>query len=159
VKKLLLCSGPRQSPYGEDGWFRVDSNPVVRPDLLASVPPIPYELRERGPWDIIALIHGIEHFYRWEAPEVMRGCWELLSPGGQLILEQPNLEKCMDTSERSMLGLYGEQSYKEPTLVHRWAYTPDTLTELALQAGFAKTVIEPARFHFPPRDFRLVAIR
>ena len=39
-----------------------------------------------GPWDMIALIHGIEHFYSWEAPELLRQCWEILTPGGQLIL-------------------------------------------------------------------------
>lgn len=145
-----------------DGWFRVDSNSATRPDLIATVPPVPYILRDKGPWDIIALIHGIEHFYQWEAAELVRQCWEMLTPnGGQLILEQPNLEKCVQSyqSERGMMGIYGDQSWKEPGLAHRYGYTPQTLRTLTLEAGFTRTVLEPAQFHYPPRDFRLVAIR
>lgn len=161
MKKLLLCSGPRHAPYGLDGWFRVDGERGVMPDIVATLPPVPDDLRQMGPWDMIALIHGIEHFYSWDAFELIRGCFELLRPEGQLILEQPDLEKCMwyFDDPQYMKGIYGEQSYREPSLVHRYGWTPRTLTNMVRQAGFKETMIEKAIFHFPPRDFRLVAIR
>lgn len=161
MKKLLLCCGPKKSPYGEDGWFRVDANPAVRPDLIADLPPIPDALRQVKPWDMIALIHGIEHFYIWDAFQLVRECYELLAPGGQLILEQPNLEKCIwyFDDPRFMKGIYGEQCHRDPSLVHKYGWTPQTLTNMVRDAGFQQTVIEPAVFHFKERDFRLVAIR
>jgi predicted SAM-dependent methyltransferase len=143
-----------------DGWFRVDSNKAFEPDLVASVPPIPDAVRKAGPWEIIGLIHGIEHFYVWDAFELVKQCHSILEPNGQMILEQPNLEACMASfgSPESMLGIYGEQSYRDPALAHRYGYTPKTLTNMVLRAGFSRAVIEPAQFHRPERDFRLVAI-
>ena len=159
LKKLLLCSGGILSPYGQDGWFRVDGNPMYDPDLVATLPPIPDVLREMGPWDRIALIHGIEHFYRWNAVALVKQCREILVPGGQLILEQPNLATCIvrNDSEMELRGIYGETAFCDPAMIHRFGYTPESLTKMVRRTGFATTVIEEAHFYTKHLAFRLVA--
>ena len=161
MKKLLLCSGPTDSPYGNDGWFRVDGKEEFRPDFVSELPPIPKEVADMGPWDRIALIHGIEHFYVWDAFALVQQCLSLLSNEGELILEQPDLQKCCEyfDSPQSILGIYGYTGSCDPAMAHRFGYTPHMLTNLVKRAGFEEVRIERPLFHNIDRDFRLVAIK
>ncbi len=161
MKKLLLCSGPRQSPYGQDGWFRVDSDAGSEPDLVATVPPIPDAVKAMGPWDMVALIHGIEHFEWWDAVELLKDINGILAPEGNLILEQPNLETCLGHLDDPAYlgGIYGDVTRKEPAMRHRFGYTPNLLGAFLTRAGFSQVHVERAVFHRPERDFRMVAVR
>jgi hypothetical protein len=55
---------------------------------------------------------------------------------------------------------YGDPRWKDPLMVHRWGYTPLTLTALLAEAGLRKVCREPAQFKMKdPRDMRVVAYK
>ena len=166
MKKLLLYSGPATAPYGNDQvdpWIRVDNDASVNPDVISYVPPIPSSLA--GPWDRIALIHGIEHCYPWDALALIADIHKILVPGGIAIFEQPNLTKCAEHASSKdaarvrfgLQGLFGDPS--SVGMMHHWAYSPETLGALLRQHGFSRIAVKAALFHVPDRDFRIEATR
>lgn len=168
MKKLLLCAGPTRPA----GYVRLDANPEHDPDILAALPPLPAEAR--GPWDEIALIHGIEHFWRWDAGALLVDLHAALRPGGKLVLEQPNLEAAARVLlgleapqykgllESAMWPIYGDPAHRDPGYCHRWGYTPETLRDLLREvAPWSRIDVLPQQFHAYAlgRDFRVEATR
>lgn len=159
-----------------DGYFCVDAvqNPrAKRPiDLLhvfrfekeRLVNPLPLddECAEE-----LQSIHFIEHVYAWEAPAVIREFYRLLKPGGQLILELPDIEKAaknllLGTKDQySMWSLYGDPNKVDPYMCHRWGYTPETIQSLLTENGFKSPVMMKPKFHGKRdyRDMRVEAIK
>jgi SAM-dependent methyltransferase len=167
-KKLLLCCGPTRPA----GFVRLDSNPKHQPDILATIPPLPPAAR--GPWDEIDLIHGIEHLWSWDARPLLRECYDVLRPGGVLVLEQPNIAVAArvllglepapygGVLESAMWPLYGDPAHKDEGYMHRWGYTPATLSALVREvATWSKVEVLPQRFHAyaKGRDFRIEATK
>ena len=165
--KLLLCAGTERWP----GYLTLDANPAAGCDITATVPPLPLQVLEQR-WDEVALIHGIEHFYLWEAEKLMRAVLRVLAPDGVFVLEQPNIEIAarvllgekppvdwaFDTEDRfGMWVLYGEPTYRDPLMVHRWGWTPRTLERALRAAGFTRVEEQRAQHHYPGRDFRMEA--
>lgn len=168
MRKLLLCAGPTRPA----GYVRLDANPEHAPDILAALPPLPAEAR--GPWDEIALIHGIEHFWLWDAVPLLRDCHAALRPGGTLVLEQPNIEAAArvllgleppqykGVLESAMWPLYGDPAHRDTGYMHRWGYTPQTLTALLREvAPWQSVTVRPQQYHTYARgrDFRVEAVR
>ena len=147
------------------GWKTVDANPRTKPDIVAELPPIPEECRDAAAFE---LIHVLEHFYLWDARELLRGFFTALRPGGELVLELPNLMSAVETlagtngrrgDAWSMWVLYGDPRRENPLFGHRWGWTPETLSLELEQVGFRRIVQERPKFHVPDRDFRLVAFK
>lgn len=168
MKKLLLCCGPTRPP----GFVRLDVNPEHEPDILAAIPPLPADAR--GPWDEIDLIHGIEHFWLWDAAPLLRECYDVLNPGGVLVLEQPNIAAAarvflgLDPPqykgilESAMWPLYGDPAHRDTGYMHRWGYTPETLPALLREvAPWSSIKVLPQVYHAYAmgRDFRVEATR
>ena len=168
MRKLLLCAGPTRPK----GYVRLDSNPAHAPDIVATIPPIPPEAA--GPWEVVELIHGIEHFLPWEVRDVIVGVHKILRVGGTLILEQPNLEAAArvllgldppqyrGVLESAMWPIYGDPAHRDVGYLHRWGYTPTTLTALLREcAPWASIVSKPQQYHryATGRDFRLEAVK
>ena len=166
MNKLLLCAGADR----RDGYTTLDGNPESAPDICQTIPPLPPEVRARQ-WDVIELIHGIEHFPIWEAHVLLRECYDVLAPGGMLVLEQPNvlfaakvlcgLEKPLTDLEGQcdMWVFYGDPRYEKTLQLHKWGWTPETLTEELSEIGFSDIAEKPVRFHLRGRDFRLEAVK
>lgn len=122
--------------------------------------------------DEVLAVHVIEHFWRWEALDVLREWSRVLKPGGTMILECPNLIAACEAlladpgaasgpgqeGQRSMWVFYGDPRWKDPLMCHRWAYTPQSLAALMTEAGLVNARQEPAQFKLrEPRDMRIVA--
>jgi SAM-dependent methyltransferase len=164
----MLCSGKTK----REGWLTLDANAKCKPDYHHSLPGFPFSIEEQS-WDEIELIHGIEHFYLWEARQLLKECYALLRPGGRLVLEQPNIlyaAKVMAGllvppkgahGQFDMWPLYGDPNHKSSLFCHRWGYTPVTLAAELTTAGFDVDNIThlPARSHYKVRDFRMEAIK
>lgn len=165
--RLHLGCGPDK----RDGWVNVDVNPQFAPDLQARADSLP--MLPDASCEAIEACHLFEHLTLTQARAALREWRRLLIPGGELRLELPNLERCMalvgtemNGHDLGMISLFGyppevdEQG--EPQL-HKWGWTPRSLAEEMVAAGFAEVREVPiTQTHRPAaqfdRDMRLVAV-
>jgi SAM-dependent methyltransferase len=147
----------------------VQSRAGFRPDVLC-------DLRRLKPFkdasvDEILSVHVVEHFWRWEVRDTLLEWKRVLKGGGKIILECPNLEAACRTfledpiknsaedagGQRTMWVFYGDPQWRDPYMVHRWGYTPESLKALLLECGYANVRQEPAQYKLrEPRDMRIV---
>jgi SAM-dependent methyltransferase len=167
-RRLNLGCGDKILP----GYVNVDvaeSRAGKKPDVLCDLHRL--TLFEDGSVDEILSVHVIEHFWRWEAPEVLKEWVRVLRPGGKMILECPNLISACEEflrnpevassagreGQRTMWVFYGDPTWRDPLMVHRWGYTPASLARLMREAGLVHVRQEPAEFKLrEPRDMRVV---
>lgn len=169
--KLNIGCGDKILP----GYINVDvaeNRAGVRPDVLCDLHRLsPFE---DGCADEVLAVHVIEHFWRWETVDLLREWARVLKPGGRLILECPNLISACEEflrdpdtragpgpeGQRTMWVFYGDPAWRDPLMVHRWGYTPDSLAQVMAEAGLTHIRQEPARFKLrEPRDMRMVGER
>lgn len=119
----------------------------------------------------IMLIHVIEHVNLRDAELLVGRFHQWLKPGGQLVLEFPDVLKvarsvlrlrndprALKESPYGLRGFYGGHASPRGH-EHRWGWTGTTMADLLRQAGFPRIYVERARFHSPKRDVRVRAIR
>lgn len=111
--------------------------------------------------------HFLEHVYRWEAPALVGEFYRLLQPGGRLIMELPDIEKCARNllkggkDQLCLWGFYGDPGQQDPYMCHRWGYTPRSVAYLLKDAGFKNINVLPPQTHGrrTHRDMRVEAVR
>lgn len=124
--------------------------------------------------DEVMAIHVIEHFYHWEVVDLLKEWVRVLKPGGQLVLECPNLISACEAllkdpevasrpgteGNRSMWCFYGDPSWKDPLMCHRWLYTPQSLAQVMHEAGLRELSQQVPLFKARhPRDMRIVGVK
>lgn len=149
------------------GWVNVDTTDGM--DLRADLRDL--SAIASGSADAIAAIHTLEHFYAWEAEDLLREWMRVLKPGGKMILELPCLDKifmyiadCIrDKKEMlqfmTILPLYGDPKHKDPLMMHKWSYFTSDLVALLQKIGMREIKIMSPRYHFACRDMRAEAIK
>ena len=155
-----------------DGYINIDFAPSrkgVAPDILSDLRNLPFD---KNFADEILSVHVVEHFYRWEVEGLLTHWYKILKPTGKIILECPNILTAAQMlvnypdklalangkdGQLAMWPLYGDPSWKDPLMCHRWGYTPSTLADLLRGCGFRHVRQEPALFkRRDPRDMRIV---
>lgn len=163
--RLNLGCGDKFLP----GYVNVDvATRGKRPDVVCDLRQLKFATNSA---EEILSVHVIEHFWRWEVEDLLREWLRVLKPGGVMILECPNLLSACEAlladpsvasepgpaGQRSMWVLYGDPSWKDPLMVHRWGYTPQSLSDLMSSVGLVNVRQEPAQFKLrEPRDMRIV---
>ena len=157
-----------------NGWVNVDT--VSRggrnfqsikgkdPDVNADIRNLPFDDNYA---DEAMAIHVLEHFYVWEAADVLKEWVRVLKPGGKLIIEVPDLHKVIYYIENgetnpsfTLWPLYGAPSEQDPRMVHNWCYTMNSLGKMMVHIGLKNVEREVAQFHFKEaRDMRMVGYK
>jgi predicted SAM-dependent methyltransferase len=121
--------------------------------------------------DRITSVHVLEHFFVWEAVDLLKEWRRVLRPGGLLALELPCMDKVFAyitnqyskkqplKSRFSILPIWGDPRYKDPAMMHKCGYFKHDMVKLLDAAGFDQIQNVPARYHFPERDMRWEARR
>lgn len=121
--------------------------------------------------DAVAAIHVLEHFYQWEAADLLTEWRRVLKPGGKMIIEVPCMDKvfayianCVKTDTEMMsfmtvFALWGDPKHKEPGMCHRWGYFHENLRSLIESVGMREVKSVAPRYHFACRDMRFEAIK
>jgi hypothetical protein len=166
--RLNLGCGDKILP----GYVNVDvveARAGMRPDVVCDLHRLtPFEDASA---DEILSVHVVEHFWRWEIRDVLREWVRVLRPGGRMIVECPNIQSACQTflenpaqysredqdGQRTMWVFYGDPAWKDPLMIHRWGYTPESLKALLGEVGLKDVRQEPAQFKLrEPRDMRIV---
>jgi SAM-dependent methyltransferase len=172
IIRLNLGSGEQPLP----GYINVD----LAPERRGQQPDVNCDVRDlRGVFsdgyaDEILAVHVVEHMWRWEVVDILKEWVRVLKPGGDLILECPNLISACEAllqdpvagampdqrGNRTMWCFYGDPSWKDPLMCHRWLYTPQSLADVMHEAGLRDLRQEPALFKArAPRDMRIVGTK
>jgi SAM-dependent methyltransferase len=169
--RLNLGCGDKILP----GYVNVDvveARAGMKPDVIC-------DLHELSPFesdsaDEILSVHVIEHFWRWEVVDVVREWVRVLKPGGRMVVECPNVASACavfaqdpqssayedQRGQRTMWVLYGDPAWKDPLMIHRWGYTPESLKRVLAEAGLTQLRQEPAQFkQREPRDMRITGVK
>jgi len=162
--KLNIGCGKRRLP----GYTGIDAVQRDNVDIVAEAHAIPLS---DGCADEVLAVHLVEHVFPWQVPDLLREWHRLLKPGGLLALEMPDLMKaCRNLVEDRRIGkhpdqahmwaLYGDDTLKDPFMMHKAGWWFDRLKPVVEAAGFIKTVERETVFHPAGRgvrDFRLEA--
>lgn len=118
--------------------------------------------------DEILSVHVIEHFYSWEAPDLLKEWMRVLKPGGLMVIECPNLLRVVRnlfetgtfTDQMFFWPLYGNQGLKDPLMCHKFGYIPNTLIHLMESVGLTNVRQEAAQYKLrEKRDMRVVGTK
>ena len=158
---LNLGCGTKLLP---DPWINIDKESYggIEPDIITDISNL--EMFDKGSAHVVMAIHVIEHFYPWEIPAILEEWYRVLTPGGLIIIECPDILKAANFllagkgDNMAMWPFYGDPNHRNPLMMHKWGYTPETLGHTLTQAGFMRVEEKPAEYHMGPiRDMRLVA--
>ena len=163
--RLNIGCGNRRLP----GYTGVDAIPRPAADIVAPAHEVPLP---DGCADEVLAVHLVEHVFAWQVPALFAEWHRLLKPGGHLVLEMPDAMKCARNliegrqgkkpDQLSMWGLYGDDTLRDPYMMHKAGWWFDRLRPVVEAAGFIKIVERDTVFHPAGRgvrDFRLEARR
>ncbi|MDB4726089.1 methyltransferase domain-containing protein [bacterium] len=162
---INLGCGQRKIP----NYINVDLNPASEPEVLADITQkLPFDDNYA---DEICSFHVIEHLDRNSVDDIIDDWFRILKPGGKLVIECPDLMKIAKTllqpfshnhaewARMTVMGIYGNPADPIPFMMHKWGYTPESLTRILKLHGFTNIVELPVQTHIPKRDMRIEAVK
>ena len=149
-----------------DGYLNCDFEDNYsgkKPDVVCDIRALPFDSDFA---DEVLAVHVLEHFYIWEAEDVVNEWVRVLKPGGKLVIEVPCLDKIINQFIKfdgappvnlGMWGLYGDPGHQDERMCHHWAYSVKQLKALLDQVGLKDIEEKEAQFHVAIRDMRVEA--
>lgn len=153
VKLNIGCGGTKVA-----GYVNCDVDPLVKPDVVCPADRLPFDDESA---DEIMAIHVFEHFYPYDVPGVLVEWRRVLRAGGRLVLELPDLYKCCKNfitapwhEPHGIFGIYGDPKYGTEFMLHKYGYTPESLSRILDEAGFRDIRSKRPEYHRGARDVR-----
>jgi SAM-dependent methyltransferase len=161
--------------FRHQAWreIRLDIDPEVRPDFIASITDM--RAISDGMVDAVYSSHNIEHLYPHEVLVALREMHRVLKPAGFAFIKLPDLQEVArhvaegrleDPLYMSPMGpiapldiLYGHRpslAGGNTFMAHRTGFTGDTLGAALIRAGFAAVMVQrdPSAFCLDAIAFR-----
>lgn len=151
--RATLSSLPAVFQNGRWGEIRLDIDPAVNPDVIASVSEMSPVQSESA--QAVFSCHNIEHLYHHEVPVALKEFHRVLTPGGALVIKTPDLQsacemvaqdRLYDTAYVSPAGpiapidmIYSYRNFlldNNVFMLHKTGFTATTLRSKLLEAGF-----------------------
>ena len=125
-----------------DQFVNVDAQELVNPDLLCDIRDIK-KYYGRNSVSVILISQCLEHISEDDARKLVIDFYEMLSPGGEVIIEVPD---CDDIEERLKSGNLSQHDYDvftkgEPNMPyqkHLSTFTTQKIEEILRAAGFSQ---------------------
>ena len=180
----LTCINLHLGCGGENipGWINIDNYEYDPKDTSRSGSKydIKMDIRnldvEDGTVDKIMLIHTIEHFVRWETLKLLSHFYNKLKVGGQLIIEMPDLDKCIEWYLKGKdakhidtpLGklnmgftqFYGNQWNEIDFETHRYVWTKSEINYVLKDIGYSiQELHNDKSTHQKDRDMFILAVK
>lgn len=149
------------SSFRKEGWreLRVDINPNVKPDIVASMLAMP--MIAAASVDGVWSSHNLEHLYAHEVPVALAEFARVLKPRGVVLLTMPDLQRVAELIVQDKLDepayvspagpiapldiLYGHRpqiAMGNMFMAHRTGFTARTLSQVLASAGFDRVKVE-----------------
>jgi len=121
--------------------------------------------------DAVAAIHVLEHFFVFDAAEILTEWRRVLKPGGKMIIEVPCMDKVFayvasrGKTKTPMMpfmtiyALWGDPKHKSEAMCHKWGYFQEELRDLLEKVGMREITFTEPRYHFACRDMRVEAVK
>ena len=167
--KLHLGCGPVML----DGYINVDGSQAT-PEVCVQDITKPFPILDNTV-DEILTVHVIEHISRQHIPPMFKEFYRICKTGGFIAIEWPDLLKmCQEVvnnpdcfwthdkrlTKRTISGIYGDSArYPDPTMLHKWGYSAESMRRLFVEAGFSTVLIQPNLHQKSPIDSRVVAYK
>ncbi len=155
-----------------EGWVevRLDIDPAVKPDIIGD---IRYafcnhqrKLKESNEaFDAVYSSHNLEHLHYYEVPDVLSEFHRILKPGGLCLVGVPDLQAvAVEVAKGNLHGIlyespagpiaaidciYGYRKFTKdnPHQMHKTGFTPASLEDKLIYAGFRNTKVECQGFN------------
>lgn len=148
---------------GNWGEIRLDIDPDVEPDIIASVSEMSPVQSESA--QAVYSCHNIEHLYHHEVPVALKEFHRALTPGGALVIRTPDLQtacemvaqdRLYDTAYVSPAGpiapidmIYSYRNFlldNNVFMLHKTGFTATTLRAKLFEAGFRHAFVKRTGF-------------
>ena len=156
------------------GWVNIDSRGEVSPDIVARAHRL--TMFADASVDVIEACHLLEHLPLHEARTALAEWARVLRSGGELLLELPDFDTCVQLLGRAqdpqgydigMMGIFGWPPGVEKNgddWCHHWGWSRQSLQQALEANGFGEVQTLPVTQTWRPatklgRDFRSRAIR
>lgn len=144
--KLNIGCGPDL----REGFINIDGSDKVGADMVVDLDKT--KLRDHfqsGQFEFILAQDIIEHFYHWEAVEILKDCHGLLKDGGILQVRVPDCEQIINSNkpiEDKLIMLFGGQDLLKTRseerklypnyFCHKYGWTRQSMVGLLLDLGY-----------------------
>ena len=89
-----------------------------------------------------------------EWPDLLKMCQEVVKHPDCFWTTDKRLTK------RTVSGIYGDSArYPDPTMLHKWGYSAESMCRMLQEAGFSRAEIQPNQFGKSSIDSRVVATK
>ena len=161
MKVLHVGCGPARVPeviFSPAEWteVRLDIDPAVEPDLVASITSLPVA---DGSVQAVYSAHNLEHLAPHDVPVALSEFWRALQPGGFVMIAVPDLQQaarriadgeghavayeapCGPITAFDIVFGWSGATAGNPFMSHRCGFTMDTLYDLLCAAGFKNVTV------------------
>lgn len=145
--KINLGCGPKYLGDGSGEWVNVDLY-AERVDVKADIRTVEFA---PGCAELVHCIHVIEHIELREGISLIRRAAEWLAPGGKLVIETPDRDKCrrlikQGNYSEGAKGLFGGRSIDKKEW-HAWLL--QWATSGAVRDRSIRSFVPPERWNLP----------